>query len=153
VKLTTYIDPVPRLRIRGVIPPLPQYDFMTWCLVKHRRYSVSIVARIRAGRPGFDFQQGQRTFLFATASRLAVRLTQPPIKWVPGPLSSGIKWPGLKMTTHFYLALTLRMCGRSYISTPSYILMAWCLVKHRDNFIQTQAQNVITTTIYYIFTV
>jgi hypothetical protein len=22
--------------VRGAIPPLPQYDFMAWCLVKHR---------------------------------------------------------------------------------------------------------------------
>jgi hypothetical protein len=22
--------------MRGAIPPLPQYDFMAWCLVKHR---------------------------------------------------------------------------------------------------------------------
>jgi hypothetical protein len=27
---------VPRLRMRGAIPPLPQYVFMAWCLVKHR---------------------------------------------------------------------------------------------------------------------
>jgi hypothetical protein len=27
---------VPRSRMRGAIPPLPQYVFMAWCLVKHR---------------------------------------------------------------------------------------------------------------------
>jgi hypothetical protein len=27
---------VPRLRLRGAIPPLPQSVFMAWCLVKHR---------------------------------------------------------------------------------------------------------------------
>jgi hypothetical protein len=27
---------VPRSRMRGAIPPLPQYIFMAWCLVKHR---------------------------------------------------------------------------------------------------------------------
>jgi hypothetical protein len=27
---------VPSLRMRGAVPPLPEYDFMAWCLVKHR---------------------------------------------------------------------------------------------------------------------
>jgi len=27
---------VPMLRRRGVMPPLPQYVSMAWCLVKHR---------------------------------------------------------------------------------------------------------------------
>jgi hypothetical protein len=32
---TTCLD-MSTLRIRGAIPPLPQYVFMAWCLVKHR---------------------------------------------------------------------------------------------------------------------
>jgi hypothetical protein len=36
VKLTTHLHLVPRSRLRGAIPPLPQYVFMAWCLVKHR---------------------------------------------------------------------------------------------------------------------
>jgi hypothetical protein len=36
VKLTTHLHLVPRLRKREAIPPLPQYVFMAWCLVKHR---------------------------------------------------------------------------------------------------------------------
>jgi hypothetical protein len=27
---------VPRSRMHGAIPPLPQYVFMAWCLLKHR---------------------------------------------------------------------------------------------------------------------
>jgi hypothetical protein len=34
---------------------------------------------LKAGRPGFNSGQGQEIFLFPTASRLAVVLTQPPI--------------------------------------------------------------------------
>jgi len=33
-------------------------------------------------------------FLFTTVSRLALRPTQPPIQWVLGALSLGVKWPG-----------------------------------------------------------
>jgi hypothetical protein len=36
VTLTTHLQLVPRLRMSGAIPPLPQYVFMTWCLLKHR---------------------------------------------------------------------------------------------------------------------
>jgi hypothetical protein len=33
-------------------------------------------------------------FKFPTASRLALGSTQPPIQWVPGPLSPGVKQQG-----------------------------------------------------------
>jgi hypothetical protein len=36
VKLTTHLHLVPSLRMSGAITPLPQYDFVAWCLVKHR---------------------------------------------------------------------------------------------------------------------
>jgi hypothetical protein len=34
VKLTTHFHLVPRSRMRGAIPALPQYVFMVWCSVK-----------------------------------------------------------------------------------------------------------------------
>jgi hypothetical protein len=43
---------------------------------------------------GFDFRRGLGIFLFTTASRMALGLTQPPIQWVPGDLSLGAKRPG-----------------------------------------------------------
>jgi hypothetical protein len=43
---------------------------------------------------GFDFRRGLGIFLFTTASRTAVDPTQPPIHWVPGVLSLGVKRPG-----------------------------------------------------------
>jgi hypothetical protein len=50
VKLTTHLHLVPRSRMRGTIPPLPQYVFMAWRLVQHRdsfstRYSFHIMYR------------------------------------------------------------------------------------------------------------
>jgi hypothetical protein len=36
VKLTTHLHLVTRSRMREAIPPLPQYFFRAWCLVKHR---------------------------------------------------------------------------------------------------------------------
>jgi hypothetical protein len=43
---------------------------------------------------GFDFWHGLGIFLFTTAFRMALGTTQPPIQWVPGALSLGIKQPG-----------------------------------------------------------
>jgi hypothetical protein len=31
----THLTLVPRVRMRGVIPPLPEYVFIAWCLPKH----------------------------------------------------------------------------------------------------------------------
>jgi hypothetical protein len=46
------------------------------------------------GVPGFDSRRGLGIFLFITASRTALGLTQPPIQWVPGALSLGVRRPG-----------------------------------------------------------
>jgi hypothetical protein len=47
----------------------------------------------KAGRPGFDSQQG-RIFLSYTASRQTLGPIQSPIRWVPWALSWGVKQPG-----------------------------------------------------------
>jgi hypothetical protein len=43
---------------------------------------------------GFETQQGLRIFLFTIASRPAMRSTRPPMQWVLGALSLGVKRPG-----------------------------------------------------------
>jgi hypothetical protein len=43
---------------------------------------------------GFDSRLGLGIFLFTTASRTALGPTQPPIQWVTGALSLGLKRPG-----------------------------------------------------------
>jgi hypothetical protein len=42
---------------------------------------------------GFDSRRGLGIFLSTTASRTALEPTQPPIQWVPGALSLGVKRP------------------------------------------------------------
>jgi hypothetical protein len=58
---------------------------------------------------GFDSWQEHEIFLFSTASRPVLGPTQPPIQWVLGALSLGVKWPGVKLTTHLHLVLRVRM--------------------------------------------
>jgi hypothetical protein len=43
---------------------------------------------------GFDSRRGLRIFLFTTASSTALGPTQPPIQWVQGSLSLGVKRRG-----------------------------------------------------------
>jgi hypothetical protein len=43
---------------------------------------------------GFDSRRGLGSFLFTTASRTALGPSQPPIQWVLGALSLGVKRPG-----------------------------------------------------------
>jgi hypothetical protein len=72
--------------------------------------------------------------LIVTASRPALGPTQPPIQWVPGALSPGIKWPE-REANYSPPSTTAVKNFRNYISTAPYVFRALYLVKHRDNFI------------------
>jgi hypothetical protein len=61
------------------------------------------------GRSRFDPRQGQRVFLLAPASRPALGPTQPPIQWVPGVLSPGVKLgQSVMLTTHSHLVAEVK---------------------------------------------
>jgi hypothetical protein len=68
------------------------------------------------------------TILFTTASRTALGPTQPPIQWVPGVLSLGVKRLGREADTHLHLVPRSKN-ELHYTSTPQYAFTAWCLVK------------------------
>jgi hypothetical protein len=73
--------------------------------------------RLRTGRPGFDPRQRQRIFPLTYASRPALGPTHPPIQWVPGALSPGVKrGRDVKLTIHPLLVPRLRK-SRSYTSS------------------------------------
>jgi len=61
-------------------------------------------------------------FFFATASRPAVGLTQLSTQWVPA-RDAGHSPPS-----------SAEVNALNYTSTPPYVLMAWCLTKHRYVF-------------------
>jgi hypothetical protein len=89
----------------------------------------------KIGVLGFDSRRGLGIFLFTTASRTAVKLTQPPIQWATGALSLGIKPPG-READHSPPSSAEVKNAWSYTSIPQYAFMVWCSVKrkHRDNF-------------------
>jgi hypothetical protein len=64
---------------------------------------------------------------FSTSSRQALGTTQPPIQWVPEPLSPGVKWP-VHETDHSPPASAEVKNTWVNISTPPYVFMAQCFV-------------------------
>jgi hypothetical protein len=63
-----------------------------------------------------------KNFLFSTSSTPAPGSTQPPIQWVPGDLSPGVKRPGVKLATRLQLVPMSRKCGsiHPFPHTPSW---------------------------------
>jgi hypothetical protein len=61
---------------------------------------------------------GARIFPLASVSRPALGPTQPPVQWVPGVLSLGVKrGRGVTLTPHHHLVSRSRM-SRSYTFSP-----------------------------------
>jgi len=74
-----------------------------------------------------------RNLLFVTMSRLILRPTQPPIQWVLLAISSGLKQPSHEADCSPPSGAEIHHAWR-YTSTPPYVFMVWCLIKHRVNF-------------------
>jgi hypothetical protein len=74
--------------------------------------------------------RGQKFFLFATVSRLALGPIEPPIQWVPWALSPGVKSPE-RETDHLSPSSSevKNACSCTFIS--SYVFMGWYLIKYR----------------------
>jgi hypothetical protein len=86
----------------------------------------------------FDSRRGLGIFLFTTTSGTDLGPTQPPIQWLPGALSLGVKRAGREADHSPPSSAEVKEWVELY-STPQYAFMAWCLVKHRDNFTFTFA--------------
>jgi hypothetical protein len=71
VNLTKHLHRVPRLRMRGAIPP-PLYIFMAWCLVKERIRVNGVVLIYAQGKPYLYLSFCVFIFLLKTKIRSAV---------------------------------------------------------------------------------
>jgi hypothetical protein len=85
---------------------------------------------------GFKSQQGLGIFLFTTASTPALGPTQPPIQWVPGALSLGLKPPAREADHSPTSSTEVKECKELYLYSPN--IPSWhgaqLKIKHRDDF-------------------
>jgi hypothetical protein len=80
--------------------------------------SVSIVSGYGLDDQAIEVRSpaGERIFPLASVSRPALGPTQPPVQWVPGVLSPGLKCGrGVKLTTH---VVPRSRMSKSYTSSP-----------------------------------
>jgi hypothetical protein len=100
------------------------YLISKWLCLSIGAGGSSVSVLLQTGRPGLDPRQGQRIFPLASVFRPALNPTQPPIQWVPGVLSPGVKrGRGMTLTTLHHLL------PRSGMSRSCSLSPAW-----RDSF-------------------
>jgi hypothetical protein len=68
---------------------------------------------------GFNCWWGLGIFLFTTTSRAALGPTQPPIEWVPGALSLGVKWLGHEADHSPPSSAKVKECVELYLHSPN----------------------------------
>jgi hypothetical protein len=90
---------------------------------------------------GWDF------FLFTTVSRPALGHTRPPIQWVPGTLSLGVKRPECEADHSPATSAEVKNAW-SYTSTPKYAFMAWFSVEAQG---QKRLQSLVLFMMRYFF--
>jgi hypothetical protein len=99
-----------------------RYGLTSWILLT--RVSTSRNVGWTTGRSGLNPRQGQRIFPLSSLSRQPLGPTQPPVQWVPGVLSPGVKrGRGVMLFTHPHLVPRSWM-SRSYTSSPPSASMA-----------------------------
>jgi hypothetical protein len=82
----------------------------------------------------FDSRRGLGIFLFTTASRMALGPTQPPIQWVPGALSVGVKRPVREADHSHPSRAEVKECVGLYLRSPNTTSWRGAQLNHRDNF-------------------
>jgi hypothetical protein len=65
---------------------------------------------------------------------MALGPTQPPIQWVPGALSLGVKWPGHEPDHSPQSSVKVKKWVELYLPSPNTPSWRGAQLKHRDNF-------------------
>jgi hypothetical protein len=88
---------------------------------------------------GFDSQWGLGIFSFTTVSRMALGPAQPPIQWVSGAFSWGVKWLAYETSRSPPSSAKVKECMELYLHSPDKPSWhgAQLKIKHRDNFALT----------------
>jgi hypothetical protein len=109
---------------------------MEWAGRVTRVYDMSWATGWTIGVLWFDSQRGLGIFLFA-ASRTALGLTQPPIQWVLGALSLGVKPPGCEAHHSPPSNAEVKECMELYLHPPIFLHGVVLRLKKedRDNLI------------------
>jgi hypothetical protein len=84
--------------------------------------------------PGFDCRRGLGNFPFTAASRTTLEPTQPPIQWVLGALSLGIKRPGREADHSPPSSAEIKECVELHLHSPYKPSWRGTQLKHRHNF-------------------
>jgi hypothetical protein len=94
---------------------------------------------------GFDSRRGLAIFPFTTTSR-TVGLTQPPIKWVPGALSLGVKRPRREADHSPPSNAQVKEWVELYLHSPNTLSWRSTQLRHRDNLrLQAMRSDTITS--------
>jgi hypothetical protein len=83
---------------------------------------------------GFDSRRGLGIFIFTTVSRTALKPTQPPIQWVTGALSLGVKRPRHEADHSPPFSAEVKECVELYLHSPNTPPRLGAQLKYKDNF-------------------
>jgi hypothetical protein len=83
---------------------------------------------------GFESTQRLGILLFTTASRPALGPNQPPIQWVPGAFSPGVKRPGREADHSPPSTAEVKECVELYLHCPNTPTRRDAQLMHTDNF-------------------
>jgi hypothetical protein len=82
---------------------------------------------------GFDCRRRLRVSLF-TVSRTVLGPTQPPVQWVPGAPSLGVKWPEREVGHSPPSSAEVKECVELYLQSANTPSRRGAQLKHRNNF-------------------
>jgi hypothetical protein len=82
---------------------------------------------------GFDSRRGLGIFPFTNTPRMALGPTQPPIQWVRGALSLGVKQPGREADHLPPSSAEVKEWVELHLHSPSTTSWRGAQLKHRDN--------------------
>jgi hypothetical protein len=114
------------LHVNAIIP-VPNCVTLKWSQCWAAGWMIGVL--------GFDCRRGLGTFLLTTVSRTALGSTHPPIRWVPGALSLGVKRPGHEADHSPPSGAEAKEWVELYLHSPNTPSWRGTQLKHGENLI------------------